>query len=1059
MFRLSISLGGSLSGLPIHLFFRICFNSQLTLLSTRFCSYPQAIILQLQGGKQRIRKLQILSHHCMISSRIDISVGNSISQVTINSISTSGVPRVATSSSAAARRMSKSSAPANRQTVAGQYDPGFWSQVYFDRIGYISLDDNQRTQYKARELKSVHVDVIGEFVHLQMAGCFSNPLNPHNQIGIVAVYALGDSSGFGGGVSAGNLLPLAADLPVAGGDNKGFVDTSSTNGGYLHDQALLKWISAFARAKALAVDKEDFALAKELKVQFDSLKEVSKSIAALERKKRVAIHNEDFDGAKVHKDESERVKAGILEKLVADGWSLDSSSDSRLVHSKLAGLYSGTHSGINRPAVEVQSRIAEGGADDQLPVSEPVPIAIPHVADDENRPLKPKSQHFNFDEFDESTLPPGTEPNPNRKMTTKKSANELATSQVKSEPAKAKVVEIDDNRPLKPKSAINLDEMDENSLPPGIEPSPSGRKPAAKKAAAKKEKVEPKSGGEESDVPVPKKKAPAKKVVKPKAPAVVVEDIRYFSTPDGPPFDIDDPGSNRPSEWAETAQVFSDAVVDAILSKNFAHKEWALSTVQHKFDEAIKKKDPSKLSHSVQDIVVAGYTIIKTCLADPREKVTTSCLELWNTLLVFQNDYGDVIAQRRIEVLFPNLLLKPVEVNPRVKNMSLDLITLICEGYPIVSNFIFKNPTVAGPKFLKGRLDVASHVLTFSQAAIPCAPIVILKWASSHWSNNSGDIRDAANKVIIALYKRLRREGKSAIDAGTEIFAAAASTKPQIQQALRAAIDDFEQSFESEKATKKSKKATAPDSGKPIAAPPKVDVPPPEESPYIKPITAKSPSKPTTSSQMPRNAASPPPTKPKTSPLVEIPQVDVDNTWNVDKTCIFCDERNDSFDENNLDLHYWNSCLMLMNCPQCNQITEISGLTAHYANDCELSTNVRRCTECHLFFPVDTFDRHAGSKACKPASLEAIRCPLCFKDLGESSETTWKKHFLTDGCQMSPRKHLHSNSLPSTTKSKQNAVTTTTSTSQPSAEGPTSDGDHVEEGKRKKRNPFKWFKK
>lgn len=37
-------------------------------------------------------------------------------------------------------------------------------------------------------------------------------------------------------------------------------------------------------------------------------------------------------------------------------------------------------------------------------------------------------------------------------------------------------------------------------------------------------------------------------------------------------------------------------------------------------------------------------------------------------------------------------------------------------------------------------------------------------------------------------------------------------------------------------------------------------------------------------------------------------------------TCIFCGEKNDSFTEEGLDLHYWKNCPMLKRCANCKQV-------------------------------------------------------------------------------------------------------------------------------------------
>lgn len=36
--------------------------------------------------------------------------------------------------------------------------------------------------------------------------------------------------------------------------------------------------------------------------------------------------------------------------------------------------------------------------------------------------------------------------------------------------------------------------------------------------------------------------------------------------------------------------------------------------------------------------------------------------------------------------------------------------------------------------------------------------------------------------------------------------------------------------------------------------------------------------------------------------------------------CIFCGERNESFTEEGLDLHYWKRCPMLTRCEHCKQV-------------------------------------------------------------------------------------------------------------------------------------------
>ena len=53
---------------------------------------------------------------------------------------------------------------------------------YMLHVRFVVLDDNARTEWKARELKSIHVDVYAEYIQLTMDKCHINPLNLFNQV-------------------------------------------------------------------------------------------------------------------------------------------------------------------------------------------------------------------------------------------------------------------------------------------------------------------------------------------------------------------------------------------------------------------------------------------------------------------------------------------------------------------------------------------------------------------------------------------------------------------------------------------------------------------------------------------------------------------------------------------------------------------------------------------------------------------------------------------------------------------------------------------------------------
>lgn len=117
--------------------------------SVRFCQYPQELGFELDDGPAKLNQIQILSHQSKISTKIEIFIGNGKS----------------------------------------------YESATFKRLGYLSLDSNERSSYSARELKTVFVDYVGQYIKLLINENHINKLNIYNQVGVVAVSLLGVSEG------------------------------------------------------------------------------------------------------------------------------------------------------------------------------------------------------------------------------------------------------------------------------------------------------------------------------------------------------------------------------------------------------------------------------------------------------------------------------------------------------------------------------------------------------------------------------------------------------------------------------------------------------------------------------------------------------------------------------------------------------------------------------------------------------------------------------------------------------------------------------------------------
>ena len=156
------------------------------------------------------------------------------------------------------------------------------NEIEFKRLGYLSLDPNERSGFQARELKSVYVDSNAVLLKLIFHKCHLNNFNVFNQIGLIALNCIGEPTPVS--------RQAEASLPSKSAQ---FMN----NDGGLDPETALQ-IRKLQQEKDLAVRDENFDLAKQLKDTIERLKAVGQELAKLEEQKRLAVHNEDFDVAK-----------------------------------------------------------------------------------------------------------------------------------------------------------------------------------------------------------------------------------------------------------------------------------------------------------------------------------------------------------------------------------------------------------------------------------------------------------------------------------------------------------------------------------------------------------------------------------------------------------------------------------------------------------------------------------------------------------------------------------------------------------------------------------------
>ncbi|KAJ8923878.1 hypothetical protein NQ315_006654, partial [Exocentrus adspersus] len=112
-----------------------------------------------------------------------------------------------------------------------------------------------------------------------------------------------------------------------------------------------------------------------------------------------------------------------------------------------------------------------------------------------------------------------------------------------------------------------------------------------------------------------------------------------------------------------------------------------------------------------------------------------------------------------------------------------------------------------------------------------------------------------------------------------------------------------------------------------------------------------------------------------------------------EKQCIFCNQLESVIlsVSNSMNSHYWRSCPMLTRCKECNQVVEVATLTEHLLIECDQHINYTQCSRCSEAMKSDDVQEHLAG--CKDLKEGCHRCPLCHENL-EYEEFFWKKHLM-----------------------------------------------------------------
>ncbi|XP_058575321.1 centrosomal protein of 104 kDa isoform X3 [Neofelis nebulosa] len=252
--------------------------------SPRFCRFPQEIVLQMVE-RCRIRKLQLLAHQYMIPSKVEFYVSESLPEYFVP-----------------------------------------YQAERFRRLGYVSLCDNEKTGCRARELKSVYVDAVGQFLKLTFHENHLNKYNIYNQVALVAVNIIGDPADFGDESNITSREKLIDHYLGHNTEDPALEGTCTGKSDYIsplddlafdmyQDPEVAQIIRKLDERKREAVQKERYDYAKKLKQAIADLQKVGERLGRYEVEKRCAVEKEDYDRAKEKQQQMERFRGQVYEQL------------------------------------------------------------------------------------------------------------------------------------------------------------------------------------------------------------------------------------------------------------------------------------------------------------------------------------------------------------------------------------------------------------------------------------------------------------------------------------------------------------------------------------------------------------------------------------------------------------------------------------------------------------------------------------------------------------------------------------------------------------------------
>ena len=187
--------------------------------------------------------------------------------------------------------------PENNNELLGNYH-----NVKYKYIGFIKMDTNERSQFRARESRKIYINAKSLFLKIELGKNYINEYNVFNQVGLM------------------NLDFFGTYLPPLGNNIKKnqFIlkhALRKDNANTIPDQALEdicgQELKDLKEKMNYNIKMENYIECKQIKIKLDRVRMYGKQIYDLENQKKLAVNNEDFDQAMELKNLVDKMKVNL----------------------------------------------------------------------------------------------------------------------------------------------------------------------------------------------------------------------------------------------------------------------------------------------------------------------------------------------------------------------------------------------------------------------------------------------------------------------------------------------------------------------------------------------------------------------------------------------------------------------------------------------------------------------------------------------------------------------------------------------------------------------------